>query len=51
MIAFRDMHRAGNAFDTAGHARFCCGLPTCTQPNRTGGKNRDQGGRDGAGDY
>ena len=51
MIAFRDVHWAGGAFDTARHALFCSGLPARTQTGRTGGQNRDQGGSGGAGDY
>ena len=51
MIAFRGVHRAGDAFETASHALFCSGLPACAQPDRTSGQNRDQHGGDGAGAY
>ena len=43
------VHRAGNAFGTTRHPLFRSGLPACTQPDRTGGQNRDQGGGDSAG--
>ena len=44
------VHRAGNAFGTTRHPLLCGGLPASTQPDWTGGKNRDQSGGEGPDD-